>query len=199
MCYISWTRQTPLICRVRQARPAIPLYWSTSTADGDVTLTDEPIYINQTFSWTSAISAEHPFMYSPHLALLLCNADDRLELLVERQALALVHNRERVGTLYDVTDVAIQRGRRLVIPCTESDYQLLVWELIPHNDNTTKTLLYEVTSFDGILYNPHGYGVQSGSLVIPDLSIDHEGLYRCTYNDGINEAMNLVNVTVYGM
>lgn len=170
----------------------------TRTSKGDIGIETSAVLFNQTNTWTSSISVTNPFMYSSYLALIICKVETEINLLVRNETTILVQKKDMDLSSYDTGQVAIARNHRMKLLCPEGDYQLLVWEKIYSNGEAT-TLIIDVTTEGQINNETDGYVLQDGHLVIPEIKVKHEGLYRCTYSKNDKEFVRSSNVTVYGM
>ncbi|PIK36063.1 putative NLR family CARD domain-containing protein 4 [Apostichopus japonicus] len=200
VCYIQWQHERPIVCRIQQARPGMALTWLVRTIGGDIAVNNETTYSSLANSWTSSLSVDDPFIYSSYLALLVCKADDQYNLLDLTESLVLVHNQEKESPSLETREVAVERNKKIRLPCDAEHHQLLVWEKITQTDNvitTDTTVLIDAVGDGQTSVVSDEYKLEEGNLIIDQVDIHHEGLYRCTYNDGTTEGTNTVNLVVY--
>ncbi|XP_071853496.1 uncharacterized protein [Apostichopus japonicus] len=197
LCYIPWKQQHQLICSINQARPAISLTWLARTTNGNMNITDKTTLVSEANTWSSSLSVVNPFMYSSHLAMLVCKADDHSNLLEETEMIILVHNKDGDISMFETKEVLVERNEKIQFPCIDSNYQLIVWERISTEDNVTTNVMLDAGTGVEMFPSSNEYELQDGNLVIGDVELHHEALYRCTYNDGMREGVRSFNLTVY--
>lgn len=186
-----------VVCRIKQARPGMPLSWVVRTPEGDVQLTNITVYTNQTNTWSTSLSLTDPFIYSSYIALLLCKPNDPFDLLTKRESIILIHNKNNNIPSLETKEVSIELNNRVVLPCTDSEYQLLVWEQTV--GNTSTVIIFDVLSTGESFVVSSNYDLQKGNMIIYNTKSHQEGLYSCTYSDFMTEAVRSFYLVIYGM
>lgn len=186
-----------VVCRIKQARPGIPLSWVVRTIEGDVQLTNVTVYTNQTNTWSTSLSLNDPFIYSSYIALLLCKPNDPFDLLAKRESIILIHNKNNNIPSLETKEVSIELNNRVVLPCTDSEYQLLVWEQTV--GNTSTVIIFDVLSTGESFIVSSNYDLQKGNMIIYNTKSYQEGLYSCTYSDFLTETVVSFYIVIYGM
>ncbi|XP_071851550.1 uncharacterized protein [Apostichopus japonicus] len=194
-CYIQWRPQMAVVCRIKQARPGMPLSWVVRTPEGDVQLTNMTVYTNQTNTWSTSLSLTDPFIYSSYIALLLCKPNDPFDLLTKRESKVLIHNKQNYIPPLETKEVSIELNNRVVLPCTDSEYQLLVWEQTV--GNTSTVIIFDVLSTGESYIVSSNYDLQEGNMIIHNTKSNQEGLYSCTYSDFMTEAVRSFYLVIY--
>lgn len=196
-CYIQWRPQMAVVCRIKQARPGMPLSWVVRTLEGDVQLTNMTVYTNQTNTWSTSLSLTDPFIYSSYIALLLCKPNNPFDLLTKRESKVLIYNKQNYIPPLETKEVSIELNNRVVLPCTDSEYQLLVWEQTV--GNTSTVIIFDVLSTGESYIVSSNYDLQKGNMIIHNTKSYQEGLYSCTYSDFMTEAVRSFYLVIYGM
>ncbi|KAJ8051018.1 NACHT, LRR and PYD domains-containing protein 1b allele 5 [Holothuria leucospilota] len=150
--------------------------------------------------YTSRVTTDDIFHYSPLLVLLVCKALSPPGMLTSNESFLLLQN-GNIDVLSKVAAVRyVQRGERLELNCTEKDTGFVVWKKAATSMNPwADVLAYSVFIKDVFtkIFITEVSLDNKGNLVIPEVEVNHEGKYICIFGDGLNESVSLFQVSVY--
>lgn len=198
VCYLEWDKGRPIKCSVQDARPAIALSWLSRTTEGDIPLINETEYADQRVTSTGSVSITSSSISSPYLILLVCKADDKLNLLTQDESTVLLHEKDRETQHTETDVVSVERNTKVQLKCTDANYEFLVWERVSPEGVTISPVAFTTVVTEDEFIASEEYQLLEGTLVIPEAQVHHQGSYRCTYGDGKMGGIKNVNLTVYG-
>lgn len=190
---------TQLMCSVTESRPLIPLLWMQRTVHSNITLHYESITTQKDASFSSKVTTNPGTILESNFILLVCKADSPPRMLNNDESLVLVQNHDVNFSNVDTISRNAERNSDLFLVCTEYETAYIVWKRKRPPDNGFHELGYAVYAGEEHTEVFHeGYALmKNGTLVIPEIEIEHEAFYGCVFGDGINEGSTLYHVNVY--
>lgn len=190
---------TQLICSVTGSRPLIPLQWMQRTVHSNITLHYESITTQKDASFSSKVTTSPGTILESNFILLVCKADSPPRLLINDESLVLVQNHDVNFSNVDTISRNAERNSDLFLVCTEYETTYIVWKRKRPPDNEFHELGYALYAGEEHTEVFHeGYVLmKNGTLVIPEVEIEHEAFYGCVFGEGVNEGATLYHVNVY--
>ncbi|PIK47799.1 hypothetical protein BSL78_15342 [Apostichopus japonicus] len=183
---LSWNEQ--LTCKIADARPPVDLSWHLLTKAGQTSIPFTRFITNGTITQSSYVEVADVFEKSPSVVLLVCKAETDAPLLNRPESFVLAQN-QNIGLIdISVTDVIVEKGQSVNLTCSSADIDILVWEK-RDLENNFETIAYYI-NFETVIHKSLDESVEisnQGSLVIPDVRLEHESYYRCLYNNGTGD------------
>ncbi|KAJ8017888.1 NACHT, LRR and PYD domains-containing protein 10 [Holothuria leucospilota] len=131
------------------------------------------------------------------LHLLACVADSPPGVLVRNYSYILVQNTKIDWTDFEKIPKVFERFSKMELICTEDQTSFLVWKKIT-SSTVTKNIMYAVV-FENMVVNrvdeDYSFG-RKNSLILPNINLNHKGLYACVYSNGISDGVTVYDVTV---
>ncbi|KAJ8049869.1 NLR family CARD domain-containing protein 4 [Holothuria leucospilota] len=200
ICFQTLDKKSNLLCSLRDARPVIAINWLVRTIEGDRKLSSHlSIASEDGILFTSRASTNNPFLYSPLLTLLVCKGESSATILEDNESLVLVQNRDESLMTSQPRKLLLQNGSVLELYCSNSHISYLVWQLKTTSDIKFKNVLLAVYLEEEITqnYEKEYKSMTTGSLILNDVGIQHEGVYRCISGNGYKNHITLYEVLVF--
>lgn len=187
-----------LHCVVNDSKPAVNLTFVRRTAYEDHQLTSSLSHKDRKRLHTSAIAIDLP-LQTAMVTLYVCKAkpmnfmeNDETAILVESIGF------DQVAGVTPI-QVFVEKGKSVHLSCSHGPTLYAVWE----KQMTVKPALmiaYSITWKEDSVNetNERFYLADGNSLMIPDVTVQDEGVYVCVTGDGILEEVKTFNITVYG-
>lgn len=187
-------------CTVYDTRPIINLRWILITAHGHRNISYSTFVSRGEVGYTSSAIAKLPSGSPLLLHLLACKADGMTRMLTKIESLVLVEN----GNLTLLTSVpipkSVQIGTKVELVClsTGSNVTYFVWKRRQPMEDMFHELCFGVLNEEEHtnIYNEELQIGVGGSLIVPEVRVEHEGLYGCISGDGIEDKTTVYNMTV---
>ncbi|KAJ8018032.1 hypothetical protein HOLleu_44202 [Holothuria leucospilota] len=198
ICFQTWNRQSEVLCVIQDARPAVPLSWMVRTYLEDQNVTYNFSFTNETNSFfTSRVTTRQPFTYSPFLALLVCKADAPPGLLLMNESLVLLLNEEKPLPAFEPVNIYAELRSKLEMNCSRNTIVHLVWHVKKVSEPAFKNVgvasLVNMFKSHIVDYNLS----DTGSLMIINVTAQHEGVYRCISSNGFEDDVVIYEVLVF--
>ncbi|KAJ8048742.1 NLR family CARD domain-containing protein 4 [Holothuria leucospilota] len=198
ICFQTWNRQSEVLCVIQDARPAVPLSWMVRTYLEDQNVTYNFSFTNETNSFfTSRVTTRQPFTYSPFLALLVCKADAPPGLLLMNESLVLLLNEEETLPTIEPVKIYAEIRSKLEMNCSRNTTVHLVWHVRKFSEPAFKNV--GVASLVN-MFTSHIVDCtlsDTGSLIISNVTAQHEGVYRCISSNGFEDYIVIYEVLVF--
>lgn len=198
LCFQTWNRQSEVLCVIQDARPAVPLSWMVRTYLEDQNVTYNFSFTNETNSFfTSRVTTRQPFTYSPFLALLVCKADAPPGLLLMNESLVLLLNKEETLPNIEPVKIYAEIRSKLKLNCSRNTIVHLVWHVRKFSEPAFKNVgvAFLVNMFKSHIVD---YNLSdAGSLMISNVTAQHEGVYRCISSNGFEDDVVIYEVFVF--
>ncbi|KAJ8018914.1 NLR family CARD domain-containing protein 4 [Holothuria leucospilota] len=187
---------TPVInCFIRGVRPAVNLMWFARTSEGDRNISFATNVTRDGITYTSNAVISNFFPTKSPLCLLVCKADSPPGILRENEMFILVEN-GNISAKENPTEVSIKRGHELKLVCSESKVDMIVWKKL---DDPLEILFSAVLFKENIsqVYSDEYELHSDGSLIVSHAEVKHEGIYACSFGNGIFAGKQHFYVVVY--
>ncbi|KAJ8018891.1 hypothetical protein HOLleu_42873 [Holothuria leucospilota] len=199
-CLQVLNNTSEISCTIKDARLAIPLIWMLRAGDGDRNISSRLSIKNGTHPFfTSRATVTDAFVYSRALILLVCQANDPSGLLQKTESLALIQGNDETLPNALPKPVLARRNTRLELDCTDISISYLVWQVKKNQESVFKTLFHAVfvgDHFHNLLNDD--YQLQNhSSVVVEDVKVHHEGIYRCISSNAFEDDVNMYEVVVF--
>ncbi|KAJ8051036.1 hypothetical protein HOLleu_04456 [Holothuria leucospilota] len=201
-CY-SQINSSSVKCSVSKVRPEIIVSLCARTIYGDQNISTESFSTTDGGRYTSTETSMDVFHYSRLLTLLVCKVSSPPGTLRHNESMILVQN-SGIRSLPQADKMTVryfERNTMLKLDCTDKDIGFVVWRKMTTNSvSKSEVVLYSL--FIGeIVTEIYAEDVSTegrGSLVIPQIQVNHEGRYVCIYGDGLSDGATLYDVNIIG-
>lgn len=201
-CYTQLDDTSEVNCFIRDTRPAIPLKWLVRTAgiDRNVSSADVNVTCNA-ITCTSHLMTRNFFKYSTLLSLLVCKADSLRGMLREDESYIITENQDIVLDIQPVKTF-IEQDFELKLSCSDLKVDILVWKKQEYFADNFEIIAFAYlpdlseNNFSKIFYDHYKLD-EDGSLIVPHAHERDEGIYECSFENGLTGSKNLFAV-VYG-
>lgn len=202
ICFQVLDPNAELSCSIRDSRSEIPLIWLIRTRHGNRYIPFQSSIRNktQTFFTTQSTTTDcfSQFFLS---VLFLCKAEDERGLLDRNESIVLVQKNDK--SLLNVEPVAMHSeiNSRLELTCGNSQLLHISWQVMKQPGSNFDNILYAIFIGENYTHTEdYEYKLGSdGSLVVDDISVRHEGIYRCIsgVGNGIENDVLIYDLTVF--
>lgn len=184
-----------LICKVERSRPPVVLTWKLRTSEEDIELESVSSNDSDSVTTSTAVGISYGGHNLSYVTMLVCDANDQLNLLTKSQSLIIMRNRGKPVSTEPI-NLTLKKSTDMKLYC--SGASIVVWEK-KLNDGSIKTLIvsYATRNFTKIYDNDYSFG-QDNSLLLYNIDIHHEGLYSCVFGNHNTDEVKIFNVSVYG-
>lgn len=197
VCFLEVNKPLELICSVNDTWPAFGLNWILRRAGGDKNVTSKLRNLTEDARFTFIVTTNVLANSSLMLHLLACVADSPPGVLVRNYSYILVQNTKIDWTDFEKIPKVFERFSKMELICTEDQTSFLVWKKIT-SSTVTKNIMYAVV-FENMVVNrvdeDYSFG-RKNSLILPNINLNHKGLYACVYSNGISDGVTVYDVTV---
>ncbi|PIK47796.1 hypothetical protein BSL78_15339 [Apostichopus japonicus] len=183
-----------LICKVERSRPPVVLTWKLRTSEEDIELESVSSNDSDSVTTSTAVGISYGGHNLSYVTMLVCDANDQLNLLTKSQSLIIMRNRGKPVSTEPI-NLTLKKSTDMKVYC--SGASIVVWEK-KLNDGSIKTLIvsYAKRNFTKIYDNDYSFG-QDYSLLLHNIDIHHEGLYSCVFGNHNTDEVKIFNVSVY--
>ncbi|PIK45551.1 putative NLR family CARD domain-containing protein 4 [Apostichopus japonicus] len=183
-----------LICKVERSRPPVVLTWKLRTSEEDIELESVSSNDSDSVTTSTAVGISYGGHNLSYVTMLVCDANDQLNLLTKSQSLIIMRNRGKPVSTEPI-NLTLKKSTDMKLYC--SGASIVVWEK-KLNDGSIKTLIvsYATRNFTKIYDNDYSFG-QDNSLLLYNIDIHHEGLYSCVFGNHNTDEVKIFNVSVY--
>ncbi|KAJ8049876.1 NLR family CARD domain-containing protein 4 [Holothuria leucospilota] len=199
-CLMTSYKESEIVCYVIEAPIQLPLIWTVKTIEGDLNISSHFSVTNETdLFYTSRVTTRGLFMYSPLLTLLKCKADSPPGLLMTNESLLLIQNVNDSFIHSEPIKMYFEVDSRLSLKCTDLRITYLVWQVQKSLDQHFSNIISGILIRLNITYIlDEDYKLDSsGSLLIEKVKTQHQGVYRCTGGDGLQDHVTTYDVIVF--
>ncbi|KAJ8048550.1 hypothetical protein HOLleu_00905 [Holothuria leucospilota] len=198
-CFKVMKNFSELSCSVNNARPSVDLGWYMRTISTDYLLNFERNVTFENFLYTTFVKTMYN-MNTYRNVVYVCKSVSHPVLLKNEYSLVLIQNGlKKVEEIVPATIYA-ERSTSIDLPCTNQDALYLLWRKTGPN-NHSEDLIHTVSVYNSLFtkFYSHKYLLENQrSLRIKEVDITDEGLYTCTFGDGISESVVTFTLQVYG-
>ncbi|KAJ8049588.1 hypothetical protein HOLleu_02388 [Holothuria leucospilota] len=170
------------------------------TGDGDRNVSSRLVTKNETYPFlTSRVTTTNAFAYSRVLTLLVCEAYCPLGLLEKNESLVLIQGSDETLPNILPTVVYAKQDTRVKLNCSEMTISYLVWQIKEPPGVIFKEVGHAVFVGDNLnhLYDDE-YKLQNTSIVVDNVKVYHEGIYRCISGNGLQDDIIMYELIVFG-
>lgn len=199
-CCSSLRGSSSVQCLVRGVRPNVTLTLKKRTVKGDVILSNTTLISSEGIGYTSRITTSDVFHRTSSIVLLVCQAFSPPGMLENGETLMLTEN-GNLTLQHHIRTRNLMRYSTMQLNCSDTNKGFVVWKkVISVEKMQYQLLLYSVFLEDSFTKNiAQDFSLGSnGSLVVPSADLKHEGIYICTFGDGMIDAVKVYNVTIAG-
>ncbi|KAJ8050450.1 hypothetical protein HOLleu_03660 [Holothuria leucospilota] len=197
-CYLK-SVTPPLQCSLRGVRPKVTLQLVARTKAGDRAMSSEMSLISEGDTFFMSVATTDPFYFSSLLALLVCKATSPPGMLQNEESVVLINNDNRIISPENSTLTLIERNAKMELSCADDQVGFLVWEKVsePRVENH-EVILYSIFIGDRMTETiDDDFFLESyTSLIVPSSGVKHEGLYMCSFGDGLRNSVEIYNVVI---
>lgn len=197
-CYTQLDDTSEVNCFIHDTRPAVPLKWLVRTAGIERNVTSEVNVTRKTITYTSHIVTRNLFKSSTLLSLLVCKVDSFPGMFREDESYIILENRD---IAFDTKPVKtfIKHNFKLKLSCSDLKVDILVWKKQEHFEDNFEIIAYAYLSGNNFskIFKDHYKLDKDGSLIIPHAQKKDEGIFECSFENGLAGSKNLFTV-VFG-
>ncbi|KAJ8050519.1 NLR family CARD domain-containing protein 4 [Holothuria leucospilota] len=197
-CYSSLQSSSSIQCLVHGARPKVTLILKKRTVDGDVILSNTTLISSEGIGYTARITTSDVFHRTSSIVLLICQASSPPGMLEKGETLMLTEN-GNTDLPREIMTKHIMRYSRMELNCSQTNKGFVAWKKAISVERVQyQLLLYSLfieDSFTKVIADDFSLGSNS-SLIVPSVDLKHEGIYICTFGDGVIEAVKAYKVTI---
>lgn len=190
-----------LNCFLSNARPPVILKWMQRRAMvDDIILYDDSV-VPTGLSYTTRASTISTFSRSSLLMLFVCQAIALPGMLEKNEAMILIQNEGIKTHSTQPIQRHFERNSVLNLECGADNPMYLVWKMKPSYESFFHDILFSVyfnVHFTQIYSHEFTVG-NSGTLFLPVVKVEHEGVYRCLYGGYYTDSLATYQISVYGM
>ncbi|KAJ8041340.1 NLR family CARD domain-containing protein 4 [Holothuria leucospilota] len=197
-CLRSLHPSSGISCSVYDARPMVELHWFERTTDDKKILTESNVTSVGDVMYTSRITTTNYFNDDILLELLVCKAKSSPPLLQRMESMVLVQRNDRTLPFSTPVLKYFKKNAKLTLSCSDKDILFLVWSAM-RSPSDFENIAYAIfTNYNVLETFSEDFKLDStGSLVISQVQVQHEGLYNCVHGDGVHEDVKTYEVVVY--
>lgn len=197
-CYTQSDNTSAINCFIRGIRPAVTLQWFVRTAEGDRKILFATNVTSDGFTYTLCVTTTNVFQYSLLLSLLVCKAESPPGMMLKDETFVLIENTD-IASNSNPIQTRVESGSLLRLLCSEAKPDIIVWKRWDKHSDSFVILSY-IARFHGNFSrtNSKVYKVDpEGLLIVPDVHLNHSGIYQCSFENGITRGKSLYDVVVY--
>ncbi|KAJ8018902.1 NLR family CARD domain-containing protein 4 [Holothuria leucospilota] len=197
VCY--YKGDSPVRCSIQDVRPNITLAWMARTLNEDKVILNDVVATRGTIGYTFRVTTTDFFHYSPLLALLVCKASSRLNVLQKYESMILVENPSLNFSSTKRTQRYVERGSMLELTCTYDATAFVIWKKATTFDGSQhEDLLYSIFVGEkhSEVYVDNINVDGNGSLIVYQVDVKHEGIYFCVFGNGLTNGWITYDVKV---
>lgn len=198
-CFLQVSAGEDITCSIREVRPSIPLTWVKRTANGDMNVSFESTTSTEGIGFSTFASTINCTSQMKEITLLVCKFDSRLLWLSHRESVILVQSNHARNINRNHVLKFIELRSQLRLTCSKKNATFWIWKKRQANDSHTETPIaaFTVMNYTKINLSQDYHLDDEGSLVTFSTKIHHEGVYTCSYGNGLDFGSNAYKVIVH--
>lgn len=201
VCTALLQSNSELICLANDVRPSINLQWMRRSINGDTRIhSHQQNVLNGKFLYNSSSTTVDILRNSSLLELLVCRAVSPPSLFENWESLILIQKVEIDLLSSKPIPVYVELHSRMKLSCNKSHVGVLIWKKIESDGDSFEDIAFGVFIKENFVkVNVQSFALEhGGSLIVPNVGVEHEGMYSCVFSNGITDEITRYDVLVYG-